>query len=82
MNLQSEFGNYITTQTLINALYMQVGRKNGQTDGRTIQLLDAPTDLSARGHKNISKVRDVSSLTIPGINRKWSILEDIKQHYL
>ena len=30
-----------------------VGQTDRQTDGRTIQLLDAPADLSGQGHKNL-----------------------------
>ena len=35
MNLQSNFGYYITTQTLIIALFMSAGRNYGQTNGQT-----------------------------------------------
>ena len=30
---------------------------DGQTDGQTIQLLDAPADLSGRGHKNLAQTQ-------------------------
>ena len=42
MNLQSKFGNCITTQTLIIALFIEAGWNYGQMGGQTIWLLDAP----------------------------------------
>ena len=59
MNLQSKFGYFIITQTLNIALCLYAGRNYGQTDRRmdkrtdrpTIRLLDAPADLSGRGHR-------------------------------
>ena len=44
MDLQSKFGNCITTQTLyVNGTEQQTNpQTDGQTDRRTIQLLDIP----------------------------------------
>ena len=44
------------------------GQTDEQMDGQTIRLLDAPADLSGRGHKNFSKACKVHTLTTPWNN--------------
>ena len=44
MNLQSKFGYFIISQTLINALCLKAGRNYGQTDRQTDKWTDKQTD--------------------------------------
>ena len=60
LNVFKKSANFKYCTVFVSGTELQTdGQTNKQTDGRTIRLLDAPADLSGRGHK---KLKMLSSL--------------------